>query len=176
MKKLLVIIASMLFPVACLADVEYVHNFHNMLASSKIAFYNGNKTGKTDTLVYTCFDGSASFSYNARTSSRVCLFLAGKDAIATTSMVADLDSLNIFYYYPASADTPEKRVFYVQTSTDSISWTLRTVVQRTAGVSTVQLPSKGDYYVRFLRKDYDIYLSQIKYITKPCHCLRVVSE
>ena len=64
----------------------------------------------------------------------------------------------------------------VAISTDGSSWTDVEVKSPSGGVKHVQLPEKGPYQVRIKRDDANFYVTQIKYITKPCHCLKVVNN
>lgn len=173
MKRTLLYFYLLLFvcfwPSVAYAEV-ITHNFKSMAeVPATIAFTNSNKTGTTtDGMVYTCSGGAAAFDAYTLTPYPICIKLKNSGAKATTTRVADLDSLDI-QRYPVED-------FKVEYSADSISWTTVEFSRAVGNAVEVKLPAKGDYYIRFSRKSNDVYLSQIKFITKPCHCLRVVSE
>lgn len=151
---------------------EYVHNFQSMTTASEIAYSNSNKTGTTDLVTYTCSGGSAKFYADASKSrSQIAIFLEDAGAQVVTSPVIDaLDSIHITYL-PAAAMSVK-----VAISTDGSSWTDVDVINTASGVKNVKLPSSGPYQVRIKRDNANFYVTQIKYITKPCHCLKVVNN
>ena len=150
---------------------EYVHNFHSMYGTT-LSVTNGNKTGTTDLVTYTCSGGSAQFSADfSKSGGKIAIFMEGSGAQVVTSPVIDeLDSIRISYL-PASALEVQ-----VSISTDGSSWTDVEVLNPVGGVKNVKLPENGPYMVRIKRKGTNFYITEIKYITKPCHCLRVVND
>ena len=150
---------------------EYVHNFHSMYGTT-LSVTNGNKTGTTDLVTYTCSGGSAQFLADiSKSGGNIAIFMEGSGAQVVTSPVIDeLDSLRISYLPDLS------RTVQVSISTDGSSWTDVDVLSPVSGVKQVKLPAKGPYQVRIKRYDKDFYITEIKYITKACHCLRVVND
>lgn len=151
---------------------EYVHNFQDMY-NSTLTVSDDYKTGTTDLVTYTCSGGSAKFYADPSKSSRqIAIFMEGSGAQVVTSPVIDaLDSIRISYL-----PTNVTRSVLVSISTDGSSWTDVEVITPVNGVKNVKLPAKGPYLVRIKRDNADFYITEIKYITKPCHCLRVVNN
>ena len=149
-----------------------VHNFQDMSAASQISF-TGNTVGTTDLVTYTCSGGAALFSAHAtKTGGKMAIFIENSGAqVVTTPAISDLDSLRISYR------PLEDRTILVAISDDGgSSWTNVSVDAPINGVRQVKLPAKGDYCVRIKRDKKDFYIMEIKYITAPCHCLKVVDE
>lgn len=167
-----IIVCLILLSPALSRAEEYVHNFQSMTSASEIAYSNSNKTGTTDLVTYTCSGGSAVFSAdNSKSGGKIAVFMEGSGAQVVTSPVIDeLDSLRISYLPDLS------RTVQVSISTDGSSWTDVEVLSPVSGVKQVKLPAKGPYQVRIKRYDKDFYITEIKYITKACHCLRVVND
>lgn len=152
---------------------KYVHDFHTMTGASTIAFSGANKVGTTDLVTYTC-SASAVFSATAASSSRICIFLEKNgDEVVLSPAIANLDSLSI-YYLPVAARTID-----VYVSTDGSDWGEKLeLTESVAGIKLCKLPEKGNYYLRIVNSKYSnaFYISQIDFFTKPCYCLKVVSE
>lgn len=154
-----------------------IHNFDALNGASAIAYSNSNTVGQvhgTDT-VYTCSGTNAKFYSDVNTSYLLCICLPRSgNQVVLTPAISDLDSIH-FTYNPNAY-----REIKVYTSTDNDTWTEQTVRLLSPGNSSVQLPTTGNYFVKFRNPSgtNDFYIREIKYITKPseCHCLRVVSE
>lgn len=148
-----------------------MHNFQDMYGST-LTVSKDNKTGTTDLVTYTCSGGSAKFYADAsKSSSQIAIFMEGSGAQVVTSPVIDaLDSIRISYL-PA-----EYKTVLVSISTDGSSWTDVDVINTASGVKNVKLPNSGPYQVRIKRDDANFYIREIEYITKPCHCLKVVNN
>ena len=166
-----IIVCLILLSPALSRAEEYVHTFQDMYGST-LTVSKDNKTGTTDVVTYTCSGGSAKFYADASNSNRqIAIFMEGSGAQVVTSPVIDaLDSIHITYL-PAAY-----RSVLVSISTDGLSWTDVEVKSPSGGVKHVQLPEKGPYQVRIKRDNANFYVTQIKYITKPCHCLKVVNN
>lgn len=132
------------------------HDFDAMFEAvpPTLVMSNELQTGTTDFCTYTC-SGGAYFSYYSSVWS-VCLDKSGRQV--TTTQIHNLDSIRLMYL-PADI----KKTLTVKISQDSVSWTDVTVKDDVAGVKTVKMPTPGDYYVRFIRKN-DVYLKLVKYI------------
>ena len=167
-----IIVCLILLSPALSRAEEYVHNFQSMTSASEIAYSNSNKTGTTDLVTYTCSGGSAVFSADlSKSGGNIAIFMEGSGAQVVTSPVIDeLDSIR-FTYLPASSLTIK-----VAISTDGSSWTDIEVLNPVNGVKHVIPPVKGPYMVRIKRYDTNFYITEIEYITKSCHCLRVVND
>ena len=178
MKKQLIItfVLLALCPAFCRAET-IVHDFDALRKASQLTTLSPYTLGtiNSDT-TYTCSGSNAKFDLYSSTYLEIHLKSNG-DQVVMSPPIADLDSIFIIYH-PA-----EYRTISAYISEDNTSWTEVTVKQRSKGASTIQLPEKGTYYVKFANKNYsnDFYLHTIKYITNPtpvssCNCLRVVSE
>lgn len=144
----------------CGADTRVItHNFQGLFSASpkELVVTNENHTGTIGDFVYTCSNG-AEFKKESPTASQLAVYLDKSNAQVTTTQITNLDSLH-FQFAPTSYLD-----FYVDISTDGISWTNVPVLQKLAGVNAVKLPSAGDYYVRIRRAATDVYIKQIKYI------------
>ena len=166
-----IIVCLILLSPALSRAEEYVHNFQSMYGTT-LSVTNGNKTGTTDLVTYTCSGGSAQFSADlSKSGGNIAIFMEGSGAQVVTSPVIDeLDSIR-FTYLPASSLTIK-----VAISTDGSSWTDIEVLNPVNGVKHVIPPVKGPYMVRIKRYDTNFYITEIEYITKACHCLRVVND
>lgn len=151
---------------------EYVHNFQSLTTTSEIAYSNSNKTGTTYLVTYTCSGGTAQFSVDkSKSGNNIAIFMEGSGAqVVTSPAIDELDSIRISYL-PASNLTVQ-----VAISMDGSSWTDVDVLSPIGGVKNVKLPAKGSYKVRIKHFDTNFYITEIKYITKPCHCLKVVNN
>ena len=150
-----------------------VHNFQNLVNASQISFSGSNKIGTTDLVTYTCSGGTAQFTANSTSGSKIAAFLTNNNnaQMVITPAISDLDSLRISYR------PLEDRTILVAISDDGgSSWTNVSVDAPINGVRQVKLPAKGDYCVRIKRSGDDFCITEIKYITAPCHCLKVVEE
>ena len=161
MKRLAIIalIISTLSPVFCRAEsVSITHDFQTLAGQSKITINSPTNTiATTAEVTYTC-SGGANFYSDANSFNKIAVFLDASGEQVTTTQIANLDSM-LIYYYP----TAEKGI-NVSYSTDSISWKAATVVRYANGVKTIKFPAVNDYYVRISRKSSDnVYVWQIKY-------------
>ena len=149
-----------------------VHNFQDMSAASQISF-TGNTVGTTDLVTYTCSGGTARFFSNSDSGNKMAVFMTGNNnaKVVITPAISDLDSLRISYR------PLEDRTILVAISSDGGStWTNVSVDTPINGVRQVKLPTTGDYCVRIKRSGDDFCITEIKYITAPCNCLKVVDE
>lgn len=172
MKKFIIAILCLLVLSPAISRAEIIEqNFHTMNAASQIRF-SGNKVGETDFVTYTCSGGSNAIFFT--NSGKLCICLPNYgNQVVTSPPIANLDSLSI-YYFP----TDSYRTIKAYTSVNSVDWTEVTVKQATKGGSTIQLPSTGNYYLKFANESgSSFYIWQINYFTKPsCACLKVVIE
>ena len=138
-------------------------NFQSLSTSKKIKFNSPTNTiGTTDFVTYKCSGGAAKFTQYNRSPNPICIFLNNSGALVTTSRVENLDSLCI-EYYDATVYPNVKVDFKVEISTDSIDFTLLTVVSNTIGLATVKMPQAGDYYVRISMLSKNFYIPAIEY-------------
>ena len=159
MKKSVFYITLCLFTLSsayCRAERRTVEqNFKTLTDSSKIVYKTSNTIGETDFVTYTC-SGGAKFKLDG--SSHTQLFVNGEEQMVTTSTIANLDSLCIYYAPDA------KKEMTVSIRSGEGKWTEVPVVQRQKGFSTVQMPQAGDYSVRIARGSNDVYIKEIHYI------------
>lgn len=174
MKKLLSTILCLLVLSPALSRAETItHDFSEMAGTPQLYIIPpSNIVGETDLVTYTCSGGSnAKFvNVNGITS----IYLKDRyDQVVTSPAIERLDSLYI-QYDPAES----VRTLKAYTSVDNVNWTEVTVKRPNKGTWTIQLPATGDYYMKFANESTSnsFYIRQIKYTTKPCVCLKVVSE
>ena len=156
------------------------HNFHEMNSAvpATITFSNGNKTATTtEKVTYTCSGGGsgsnqAKFNYSADTGNEVCAFMVGAtSATLETSEIANLDSINIYYYPDAYKE------MFVSAQEDGGEWTAQALTLIQNGQRGIKLPHVGNYKIKIQRSGENFYIFQMDYYTNStCHCLRVVSE
>ncbi|MBQ3717687.1 MAG: hypothetical protein II901_04805 [Paludibacteraceae bacterium] len=172
-------VAILLTTIALSVGIAYAEgvvtsqNFHEMYNNGSLVVTNSNKTGTTDFVTYTCSGGTAKFySDLSLTLGEICIFMTGSGAKVTTTTINDLDSICI--QYQPNAEYVDIKV---STSDDEGStWVVRTVVQKDAGISTVKMPSVGNYMIKIEKpSSTPYYIQQINYVTAPpCNCLRVI--
>ena len=174
MKKLLFAILCLLVLSPALSRAETtIHNFHDMSGSSQLTFPSGDKFGVTDLVTYTCSGTSdAKFNFLAVTDYKICIYLPNNGDQVVTTPIANLDSLSI-HYIPTNI----ARTIKVYTSVNNVDWTPVTV-KPNSGMNTVKLPASGNYYLKIANEASSnaFYIREIHYVTKPCVCLKVVSE
>lgn len=128
-------------------------------------------------MTYTC---AASGSSTARFSSdltetlgKICVQLSGSGAKVTTTTIEALDSLVVHYCH----NNAKKDMKVYISSDNGSNWSQQTVEKEMNGISTVKMPSVGDYMVRIQQLNDNIWIDQIDYFTSPpCNCLRVQIE
>lgn len=122
--------------------------------------------GTTDFVTYTC-NGNASFaSYNGNI---YILLQTNNSAYVATTAINDLDSIRV-----SGTDMTKVRVYTA--ATQAGPWTQLTVGENTTPARGYKVPTTGNYCIKIGRNSGDSYITKIEYITKPCNCLRVVSE
>ena len=176
MKRLISIFFAIIIFSSAISRAETIrHDFNALNGASKIAYSGGNTVGTVNSdTTYTCTGTNAKFNANEGLIC-ICLPQSGNQVVVSPA-ISDLDSIR-FTYNPTNA----YKTIQVYTSTDNSTWTEQTVLQFSKGVSTVKLPEKGDYYVKFRNPSGSnaFYIREIDYIFQPssgCNCLRVVSE
>jgi hypothetical protein len=158
-----------LSPIISGAETRTIrHDFDAMFKASpkKLEVENTNQTGTStqDGIVYTC-SGGAEFSLDySKTGSKLAIFLESSGEKVETSLIQNLDSLRINYYYYPLTPNPYRDIT-VSISTDGSVWKDVTVEHKSNGLKTVKMPRAGDYYVRIAYKSsYKVYVFQIDYI------------
>ncbi len=181
MKRVILLLATIALSVgiAYAGGVVVRHNFDDMYNAGTLAVTNSNKTGTIvgTTMTYTCAASGSStarfFSDLTETLGKKCIQLSGSGAKVTTTTIEALDSLVVHYCH--NNVKKEMRVYI--SSDNGSNWSQKTVVQEMNGISTVKMPSVGDYMVRIQQLNDDIWIDQIDYhTTPPCNCLRVQIE
>ena len=153
------------------------HNFHkDSPYAEKLRFANGNKTGITPLLTYTCSNNAVFGSYSVSGLSYVCINMPGKDDFVTTTAVDSLRGLQILFY-PETEKRPNIKLYL---SRDSIHWSdsiVSDLMYNWAGsISASFVP--GRYYVRLVNavRNKSTYLRQIKYTFGDCNCVLYIPE
>ena len=153
------------------------HNFHkDSPYAEKLRFANGNKTGITPLLTYTCSNNAVFGSYSVSGLSYVCINMPGKDDFVTTTAVDSLRGLQILFY-PETEKRPNIKLYL---SRDSIHWSDSIVsdfMYNAKGVISASFVP-GRYYVRLVNavRNKSTYLRQIKYTFGDCNCVLYIPE
>lgn len=170
----------LLSPAICMAQRNPVtHNFHeDSPYAEKLRFANGNKTGITPLLTYTCSNNATFGTYTDKITwlSKVCLNLPGTDDFVTTTAVDSLRGLQILFY-PETEKRPNIKLYL---SRDSIHWSDSIVSDFMYNANGVISASfvPGRYYVRLVNtvRNKSTYLWQIKYTFGDCNCVLYIPE
>lgn len=170
----------LLSPAICMAQRNPVtHNFHeDSPYAEKLRFANGNKTGVTPLLTYTCSNNATFGTYTDKITwlSKVCLNLPGTDDFVTTTAVDSLRGLQILFY-PETEKRPNIKLYL---SRDSIHWSdsiVSDLMYNSAGwIRATFVP--GRYYVRLVNavRNKSTYLRQITYTFGDCNCVLYIPE
>lgn len=176
MKKLLHISLPVLFSLCTVfayAERETkVQSFGTMYSFGDLIISDGNTTGATDLLTYTC-TRSAEFGYGA--GSLLGIDLAKSNGTVTTTKVNELIGFQILSR-PISMNTKVKvyvsktGVFEAALSGDNISY-------GTSGEIDVTIP-RGNYYIKIVNTDgSNLYsLIRIEYYLDHCNCFEYIPE
>lgn len=170
----------LLSPAICMAQRNPVrHTFHSDSGDpSKLRFANGNKTGITPLLTYTCSNKAVFGTYTSTVVlPTICINLPGKDDFVTTTAVDSLRGVTIGFYQ----NTDRRHDVKLQLSRDSIHWSDSIVsdfMYNTKGViSATFVP--GRYYVRIKNstiKKEQVSLWYIEYLFGDCNCVLYIPE
>ena len=154
------------------------HNFHkDSPYAEKLRFANGNKTGITPLLTYTCSNNAVFGSYSVSGLSYVCINMPGKDDFVTTTAVDSLRGVTIGFY----PNTDKRHDVKLQLSRDSIHWSDSIVsdfMYNTNGVISASFVP-GRYYVRIKNstiKKKPVSLWYIEYLFGDCNCVLYIPE
>lgn len=154
-----------LSPIISGAETRTItQNFHSLNSRGEITFNSPSNTiGTTEYVTYTC-SGEANFYYDdTKTKNKIAIFLEKSGDKVETSLIQNLDSLRINYYYYPLTPNPYRDIA-VSISTDGSVWKDVTVEHKSNGLKTVKMPRAGDYYVRIAYKSsYKVYVFQIDY-------------
>ncbi len=171
----------LLSPAICMAQRNPVrHTFHSDSGDpSKLRFANGNKTGVTPLLTYTCSNNATFGTYTDKITglSIVSLNLPGKDDFVTTTAVDSLRGVTIGFY----PNTDKRHDVKLQLSRDSIHWSdsiVSDLMYNSAGsIRATFVP--GRYYVRIKNstiKKKPVSLWYIEYLFGDCNCVLYIPE
>lgn len=157
-----------LSPALCRADrITTSHNFHTMSSdATKLEFKNGNKTGITPLLTYTCSGTNATFGV---TGVFVGLQLPSSGGQVVTTRIDELAEFQIFHS-PGSKCTSIK----VYVSKDGSSWSAALSgdsIAYSSGYINVTLP-RNNYYVKIAATANitEFYISGITWYQDHCNC------
>ena len=142
----------------CRAETRTItHNFQSMYDSGTLTVNTPTNTiGTTAETTYTC-SGGAEFWKTDASGNELAIFLNASGRQVVTTAIQNLDSLRI-YYAPIS-----KQNITVSIREEGGVWTDVTVVKKENGMSTVKMPSVGNYQIRIQRSD-NVYIKEIRYI------------
>lgn len=155
--------------IGCLLALSHVmfgydliqHVFPNHIATYEASYTIAHMTDGT---VYTCTDKASFTSYNET----IALKLQNNGVVVISPAISRLREIWIFH----NNGTISLNVY---TSVNGSDWTKQAVTPSYQLVKVLGL--EGDYQVKIENKTgSDVYLTEVKYYTEPCHCLRVVSE
>lgn len=154
------------------------HNFHSDSRDlSKLRFANGNKTGITPLLTYTCSNNAVFDTYTVVYTPTICINLPGKDDFVTTTAVDSLRGVTIGFY----PNTDRRHDVKLQLSRDSIHWSDSIVSDLMynwpGSIRATFVP--GRYYVRIKNstiKKKPVSLWYIEYLFGDCNCVLYIPE
>ena len=169
----------LLSPAICMAQRNPVrHTFHSDSGDpSKLRFENGNKTGVTPLLTYTCSNNAVFGIYTVGYTSTICINLPGKDDFVTTTAVDSLRGVMIGFY----PNTDKRHDVKLQLSRDSIHWSdsiVSDLMYNTKGLIRATFVP-GRYYVRIKNstiKKEQVSLWYIEYLFGDCNCVLYIPE
>lgn len=169
----------LLSPAICMAQRNPVrHNFHeDSPYAEKLRFANGNKTGITPLLTYTCSHNAVFGTYTVGYTPTICINLPGKDDFVTTTAVDSLRGVTIGFY----PNTDKRHDVKLQLSRDSIHWSdsiVSDLMYNSAGSIRASFVP-GRYYVRIKNttiKKKPVSLWYIEYMFGDCNCVLYIPE
>lgn len=169
----------LLSPAICMAQRNPVrHTFHSDSGDpSKLRFANGNKTGITPLLTYTCSNNAVFETYTVGYTPTICINLPGKDDFVTTTAVDSLRGVTIGFY----PNTDKRHDVKLQLSRDSIHWSdsiVSDLMYNSAGSIRASFVP-GRYYVRIKNstiKKKPVSLWYIEYLFGDCNCVLYIPE
>lgn len=156
------------------------HNFHkDSPYAEKLRFANGNKTGITPLLTYTCSNNATFGTYTDKITglSKVSLNLPGNGDFVTTTAVDSLRGVTIGFY----PNTDKRHDVKLQLSRDSIHWSdsiVSDLMYNSAGLIRATFVP-GRYYVRIKNstiKKKAVSLWYIEYLFGDCNCVLYIPE
>ena len=168
----------LLSPAFCRAQRSPVtHNFHTDSGdATKLRFANGNKTGITPLLTYTCSNNATFGTYIQGGMPTICLNLLGNGDFVTTTAVDSLRGITVSFY-PSAEKRPKVKLYL---SRDSIHWSDSIVPEKMHNVNGVINADfiPGRYYVRLVNTvdKKQTYVRQIQYRFGDCNCLMYIPE
>ncbi len=151
--------------------VTTTHDFHAMSGDkAQIEFSNSNTIAKTPLLTYTT--DNAKFGVYTGSSSTgigsICILMSEPGATVTTTLIDNLKTLIINYYYEGREAYDEDNIG-VLVSLNGQVWSAPDEIIYNKGAINVVLPT-GDYYLQIKRKSKNFYIHQIEYTTEKCAC------
>lgn len=169
----------LLSPAICMAQRNPVrHTFHSDSGDpSKLRFANGNKTGVTPLLTYTCSKNAVFGTYPVGYTPTICINLSEKDDFVTTTAVDSLRGVTIGFYQK----TDRRHDVKLQLSRDSIHWSdsiVSDLMYNSAGLIRATFVP-GRYYVRIKNstiKKEQVSLWYIEYLFGDCNCVLYIPE
>lgn len=169
----------LLSPAICMAQRNPVrHTFHSDSGDpSKLRFANGNKTGVTPLLTYTCSKNAVFETYPVGYTPTICINLPGNGDFVTTTAVDSLRGVTIGFY----PNTDKRHDVKLQLSRDSIHWSdsiVSDLMYNSAGLIRATFVP-GRYYVRIKNttiKKKAVSLWYIEYLFGDCNCVLYIPE
>lgn len=154
------------------------HTFHSDSRDpSKLRFANGNKTGITPFLTYTCSNDAVFGTYEVGYTPTICINLPRNGDFVTTTAVDSLRGVTIGFY----PDTEKRHDVKLQLSRDSVHWSDSIVsdlmYNSKTSISASFVP--GRYYVRIKNstiKKKPVSLWYIEYLFGDCNCVMYIPE
>lgn len=159
----------------CRAEsVAITHDFNDMVSKGTLTFPNRPSSyavGETELVTYTG-SGTSSGTFDLDGSSKFQITLPNNGVMQTSPAVENLVKVQLLF----TNTTPSSNV-EVWISTDNSSWTeITSSAAVTSSAIDVTMPTKGNYFLKFVNKGAAVHFRTWIYYYEPCHCLRVVSE
>lgn len=175
--RVLVILWTVFLGTVCygVERIKVTENFHTLWNEGMGSLVlTDSKNATTDFTTYTCSGSTKAkfFRDSSKTSNNLCAFLEESGAQVMTSEIESLDSL-VIKYYPAT-----DLEFYVDISPTGVdgTWTRQTVQQLPNAKCAVKLSTQGNFFVRIVRRNTNVYIREIEYHMVRCACFPYTAE
>lgn len=168
-KRGLILVMMSLLALCVYADDSFTiaHEFNTL--GNRIVYLNENKTAKTDSVVYQCYNG-AKFYWNSSTGNKISLFMENQLDSMVTSKIVGLKSIRLYYF-------PEKKDRYatmaIKVSRDEVHWIdVSSRIEHIAGRAEVVIPQRGNYFVKVINTGSSVpfYIWKFQWDIEICNC------
>ena len=168
-KRGLILVMMSLLALCVYADDSFTiaHEFNT--PGDRIVYSNANKTAKTDSVVYQCYNG-AKFYLNSSTGNKISLFMENRLDSMVTSKIVGLKSIRL-YYFPQTVD--RYATMAIKVSRDGVHWIdVTSRIEHIAGRAEVVIPQRGNYFVKVINTGSSVpfYIWKFQWYIEICNC------